>query len=209
MPRKKTLGRHKREDNEMMRINGTGGEKRAELWKEFVVFATTWRAYTFGDGLLYAMIRSGRTPSWLRADWIQWSRCTLIYVMHYEKETMPSGASLVYDSLPGRHEKKNYRVVRCPCRYRFSNVKSREFLYFPRSLLPLPLSYFHVVTRIFAFQGPRKRERKGRDLSASSRNDVWVQRRRTDDSISLETVFFPFLSFHLFFLSTRCNDFEI
>lgn len=111
----------------MMRINGTGGEKRAELWKEFVVRATTWRAYTFGDGLLYAMIRSGRTPSWLRADWIQWSRCTLIYVMHYEKETMPSGASLVYDSLPGRHEKKNYRVVRCPCRYRFSNVKSREF----------------------------------------------------------------------------------
>lgn len=198
MPRKKTLGRHKREDNEMMRINGTGGEKRAELWKEFVARATTWRAYTFGDGLLYAMIRSGRTPSWLRADWIQWSRCTLIYVMHYEKETMPSGASLVYDSLPGRHEKKNYRVVRCPCRYRFSNVKSREFLYFPRSLLPLPLSYFHVVTRIFAFQGPRKEGERFKCILEERRVGATTTHRWLDFSgdcffpVFIVSSFFPF-----------------
>lgn len=151
----------------MMRINGTGGERNTRRGeKSSLSTTTTWRAYTFGDGLLYAMIRSGRTPSWLRADWIQWSRCTLIYVMHYEKETMPSGASLVYDSLPGRHEKKNYRVVRCPCRYRFSNVKSREFLYFARfpsslSLFLSYFSYFHVVTRIFAFQGLWERGRRG------------------------------------------------
>ena len=85
---------------------------------------------------------------------------------------------------------------------------------FAASSLSLFLSCFHVVTRIFAFQGPREREREREEgfkciLVAVEERRVGAQRRRTDDSISLETVFSRFYRFIFFFFLTRCNDFEI
>lgn len=80
---------------------------------------------------------------------------------------MPSGASLVHDSLPGRGEKKNYRVGSLPCRYRLSN---REFS---------PVSVVFRVLRVERVEG--------KCILVDGR--AWVQ-RRVDDSISLETVFY-------------------
>lgn len=158
----------------MMRINGAGGEKtggveksslcarrRDALTLSATVFFTRWleaeghrrdsvcRLNTMVT--VYPHLRNALRER----DNAVWRFSRLWFVARETRKEKLQGGSLPV-SLP-LFEREISRVS-----------VFRPVPPFAASSLSLSLSCFHVVTRIFAFQGPRERERERRDLSASS-----------------------------------------